>query len=137
VMCRFMKIGLMIVLISLFRRSSITLKRLPVVMIILTAAGRERMPMCVPSMTLMWTTFNCHRRRPEFTAWAPRHRYVLKKMMDAVRRRCCEKNDRDKDYPDGANGARPAAAELGFFTAHPSAMTSAHGFSILRWSRRR
>ena len=114
-MCRF--ISLMIVLISLFRRSSITLRRLPVVMIILTAAGRERMPMCVPSMTLMWITFNCHRRRPEFTAWAPRHRYVLKQMMDAVRRRCCQKNDRDKDHPDGANGARPAAAELGFSTA--------------------
>ena len=116
-MCGFMKIGLMIVLIFLFRRSSIVLGRLPVVLIILTAAGWERMPMCVPSMTLMRITFNCHRRRPEFTACAPRHRYVLKKMMNAVRRRCCEKNDRDKNYPDGANGARPAAAELRFSPA--------------------
>lgn len=70
-MCRFMKIGLMIVPTFLFRRSG---RRLPVVMIIVTAAGRERMPMRVPSMTLMRITFNCHRRRPKFTAWGPRRR---------------------------------------------------------------
>ena len=115
VMCRF--ISLMIVLISLFRRSSITLRRLPVVMIILTAAGQERMPMCVPSMTLMWITFNCHRRRPGFTAWASSHRYILEQMMDAVRRRCCQKNNRDKDLPTAQTERAPRAAELGFSTA--------------------